>query len=353
MTRGRPARGAALGALLLALLPSPAPAAQEPDLPRLLVLATGGTIASRPDAPQLRGTELVEAVPELARHARLTVEQVASVGSSAMTPDHWLRLARRVNEAFDADPGLAGVLVTHGTDSMEETAYFLHLTVRDERPVVLVGSMRSATAVSADGPANLIAAVRTATSPDARGKGVLVVLNDWIHSARDVRKMDSNRVDTFRSEWGPLGLVDADGVIFRRTLTTRHTTTSAFDVSGVEALPEVALVADFAGHDGSGVLEAGARARGVVLQAFANGRTSPGASRAVEELVARGIPVVLASRVPEGRVMARRRDDAEAEGRPAPVTAGDLAPHKARVLLMLALTRTSDPSGIQRLFDSH
>jgi L-asparaginase len=244
-------------------------------------------------------------VPELAQYADLTVEQFASVGSSAMTPDHWLRLAHRVNEAFAADPSLAGIVVTHGTDSMEETAYFLHLTTRDPRPVVLAGAMRSATAVSADGPANLLAAVRTAIAPSARGMGVLVVLNDWIHSARDVQKMDSNRVDAFRSEWGPLGVVDADGVFFHRQILTGHTTSSEFDLTGLDALPDVAIVADFAGHDGSGLSGWVGRAAGLVLEAFGGGRTSPGATRAAVEVAAGGIPVVLASRVAEGRVMER------------------------------------------------
>jgi L-asparaginase type II len=233
---------------------------------------------------------------------------------------------------------------------MEETAYFLHLTVRDPRPVVLVGSMRNSSAVSADGPANLLSAVRTAVTPEARGKGVLVVLNDWIMSARDVRKMDSNRVDTFRSEWGPLGLVDADGVLFRRALTTRHTAASEFDLAGVEALPEVAVVADFAGHDGTGLAAWAETSEGIVLQAFANGRASPGATRAAGDLAERGFPVVIASRVPEGRVMSRGGSE---DARPRPVTAGDLPPHKARVLLMLALTRTRDAREIQRLFDTH
>lgn len=337
---------------------SPLAARQEPTLPHVLVLATGGTIASRPGATQLQGTELVEAVPEISRYARLTVEQFSNVGSSALTPDHWLRLARRVNEAFAADPALAGVVVTHGTDSMEETAYFLHLTVRDARPVVLAGSMRSANAVSADGPANLLAAVRTAVEPAARGKGVLLVLNDWIHSARDAQKTDSNRVDAFRSEWGPLGVVDADGVFFQRQILTRHTTEAEFDLSGVEALPEVAVVTDFAGHDGSGLSAWSGRVRGMVLEAFGGGRTSPGATRAAVELAATGAPVVVASRVPEGRVMLRNVSPAGGGGsvpmnQAGLVAARDLPAHKARVLLMLALTRSRDAADIQRMFDAY
>ena len=333
------------GGLLLSLLAAAPLAAQQPELPHLLVLATGGTIAGRAGGPSLTGDELVAAVPAL---ERFTVEQFSSVGSSAMTPGHWVRLGKRVNKAFAGDPALAGVIITHGTDSMEETAYFLHLTVKDARPVVMVGAMRNASAVSADGPINLLSAVRTALTPEARDKGVLVVLNEWIHSARDVRKMDSNRVDTFSSEWGPLGLVDSDRVLFRRTLTTRHTTSSELDLSGVAVLPPVAIVADFAGHNGSGLLAWAEQSEGVVLQAFANGRASPGARRAVNDLAGRGAPVVIASRVPEGRVM-----NSQAGNRGWPVTAGDLSPHKARILLMLALTRTKDPVEIQGLFDRY
>lgn len=347
---------------LLGALPADLAAHQaatpEDALPQVLVIATGGTIASRAEAPQVPGNELVEAVPELARHARITTEQFASVGSSAMTPDHWLRLSLRINEAFAADPALAGVIVTHGTDSMEETGYFLHLTVRHERPVVVVGAMRSANAVSADGPANLLSAVRTAVAPAARGKGALIVLNDRIYSARDVQKMDNNRVDAFRSEWGPLGVVDADGVFFQRQLLTRHTGASEFDLAGLEALPDVGVASDFAGHDGSGLRDWVARARGVVLETFGGGRTSPGGTQAAVEVAGGGVPVVLASRVAEGRVMTRNVLPPGGGGsvpmhKAGVIAARDLPAHKARVLLMLALTRTTDGSEIQRMFDTY
>src|SRR5688572_19958605 len=200
------------------VLPSGHAAAQ---LPRVLIITTGGTLG-------LSGAELTQAVPQLAQIAEIKVEEFVRVGSSSIRPTHWIDLSRRINQAFAADRDLAGIIVTHGTDTMEETAFFLHLTVKDERPVVVTGAMRGPTAISADGPANTVSAVRVAVAPKARGQGVLVVLNDWVHSARDVRKMDSNRLDTFRSEWGPLGLVDADRVVFQRSLVTRHTTASEF-----------------------------------------------------------------------------------------------------------------------------
>lgn len=323
-------------------------AAQTP--PRVHVIATGGTIAGRSTGGQLTGAQLVEAVPELEEIADLEVEEFSRIGSSAMTPDHWLRLSRRIGELFDADPGLAGIVVTHGTDTMEETAYFLHLTVDDDRPVVLVGSMRNASAVSADGPANLLSAVRVAGHPHAGGRGVLVVLNDEIHSARDVRKMDNNRVDTFDSEWGPLGVVDPDRVVFRRTVTTRHTTSSELRIDGeVAELPAVPVVADFAGNDGSVLRDwMASGVAGVVVQAFGGGRGSPGMREAVSDAATQGVPVILASRVPEGRVL-----DAMSAPDAGVLSAGDLPPHKARVLLMLALLRERDGAELQRLLDTH
>jgi L-asparaginase len=320
------------------------------ELPRVLVVATGGTIAGRSTGGQLTGAQLVEAVPELALVARFEVEEFARVGSSALTPAHWLRLSRRINEALDGDPGLAGVIVTHGTDTMEETAYFLHLTVDDPRPIVMVGSMRNASAVSADGPANLLAGARVAVTPEASGLGVLVVLNDEVHSARDVRKTDNNRVDTFASsEWGALGVVDSDGVVFRRRIATRHTVDSELRVGSASELPDVPIVADYAGNDGAVLRTLGSdRAAGVVVQAFGGGRMSPGMRAAVEEVTALGVPVVLASRVPEGRVMA-----AAQRLERGVLSAGDLPPHKVRVLLMLALLERRGAAELQHLLDTH
>ncbi len=320
------------------------------ELPRVRVIATGGTIAGQGGAGQLTGAQLVGAVPELAAIARLEVEEFSRIGSSSMTPDHWLRLSRRVGEILGEDRELSGVVVTHGTDTMEETGYFLHLTVDDPRPVVMVGSMRVSTAVSADGPANLLSGVRVAVTPEARERGTLVVLNDEVHSARDVRKMDNNRVDTFVSrEWGTLGVVDADRVVFRRAPATRHTTHSDLRLGAATELPEVAIVADYAGNDGSVLRHvAGSGVAGVVVQAFGGGRASPGMRAAVREVAEARIPVILASRVPEGRVMGS--SEAVARG---VLAAGDLTAHKARIVLMLALLTTSDPARIQSLLDTH
>ena len=342
------ALGGALTAALAVIVSTSAAATQ--DLPRVRVIATGGTIAGQAGRGQLTGALLIAAVPELGEVAEIEVEEFSRIGSSGMTPDHWLRLSRRVNEIFRQDRELSGVLVTHGTDTMEETAYFLHLTVDDVRPVVMVGSMRVSTAVSADGPANLLAGVRVAISREARSRGTLVVLNDEIHSARDVRKMDSNRLDTFASSaWGALGIVDADRVVFHRQITTKHSVESELRIGSAQELPDVPIVTDFAGNDGSVLRMWGdVGVGGVVVQAFGGGRASPEMRQAVADVAALGIPVILASRVPEGRVMGSSQSLERGV-----LAAGDLPPHKARVLLMLALLTTTDASDLQRLLDSH
>ena len=330
------------------LAPAPLPA-QDP--PRILVIATGGTIAGQATGGQLTGAQIVEAVPELEGLARIEVEEFSRVGSSAIGPDHWVRLSRRINEIFATDRDLAGIIVTHGTDTMEETGYFLHLTVEDARPVVMVGSMRNSSAVSADGPANLLSGARVVLEPGAGNRGVLVVLNDEIHSARDVRKTDNNRVHTFVSrEFGMLGIVDADRVVFRRMASTRHTVTSGVQLlPRTDELPRVPIVADFAGND-AGLLRAAFErgADAIVVQAFGGGRASPAVREAYAEIAAAGVPVVLASRVPEGRVMG-----SEEGNRAGLVYAGDLSPHKARVLLMLALQQPRTAVLLQGLFDTH
>ena len=230
-----------------------AAAAQCGDsLPLVWVLSTGGTIsgkgASSTDLAEyksgsLLGEELVRGVPEIQKYARVKVEQITNVSSADITLANWITIANRINRIFSEDPKVAGVVITHGTNTLEETAYFLNLTVKDARPVVVVGSMRPSTAISADGPLNLLNAIRTAISPEARGKGVLIAMNDEINGARDATKTNTYRVETFRApELGYLGYVDADRVSFYRTSTKRHTVNSEFDVRGVEKLPSVEIV---------------------------------------------------------------------------------------------------------------
>lgn len=226
--------------------------ARNKELPLVWVISTGGTIAGRGASStslteyksgSLLGEELVSAVPEIRQFADVKVEQIVNVGSPDLTLDNWITLANRINGIFSDDPKVAGIVVTHGTSTLEETAYFLNLTVKHDRPVILVGAQRPATAIGADGPLNLLNAVRTASSSEARGKGVLIVMNEEINAARDVTKTNTYRVETFRSpELGYLGYVDADKVSFYRTSTKRHSVNSEFDVSRISALPKVDIL---------------------------------------------------------------------------------------------------------------
>jgi L-asparaginase len=345
MSHGHRMSGTSAAVLITLLIGASVLSGQDSSTPRVVILTTGGTIASRPGAEALPGNDLVAAVPELLDYASVSVEEVARIGSSRMTPEVWLRLSERINELFEADDSLQGVVVTHGTDTMEEIGYYLNLTVLDERPVVIVGSMRDATAISADGPANLLDGVRVAVSPDARNRGVMVVLNDEINSARAARKTDNQRVQTFRApELGVLGYADADTVLFYGTAPHRHTAQSEFDLSAVEALPMVPIVIDYAGFDGSTLidwLEKGAS--GVVIQTFAGGRMSAGALASVAEAVERGVPIVVSSRVPGGRIPGSPLVEGS-------ILARELSAHKARVLLMVALAAGVDGEGLQRVF---
>ena len=317
--------------------------------PEVLILTTGGTIASRTDAPFIAGPALVQAVPQLTDHANVRVEEFSVIGSSKMTPEHWLGLAQRINAEFSENDNLAGIVVTHGTDTLEETAYFLDLTVKSDKPVVLVGSMRSADEVSADGPANLINAVRVAISTQAVNQGVLVVLNEDITAARDVWKTDNRRVQTFRgSNVGHIGTVDPDGVRFYHRILQPHTTSSEFDVSGLTDLPSVFILSDFTGIDETLVRNFGNQGMdGLVVRTFAGGRMSNGMLAGLASLAQLGTPTVITSRVPGGRIV-----DAPDYGFSAVVSNGQ-QDNKARILLMLALTRTSELDEIQRIFDTY
>ncbi len=334
--------------------------AQTSPKPVVYVLATGGTISGRGDSPtnltdyrsgSVAGEQLVAGVPEIGRIADVRVEQVANVSSTDIGPTHWLALATRINRIFADEPGVSGVVVTHGTNTLEETAYFLNLTVRHDRPVVLVGSMRPSTAISADGPINLLNGVRTAMAPDARGKGVLVVLNDEINAARDVTKTNTLRVETFRApELGLLGYVDGDRVSFYRASTRRHTARSEFDVSTVTRLPTVAIVYSYSGA-GTAPLDAAVAsgAEGIVIAGTGNGLVSSeerGVLRRIAAMDPAHRPVVVRSaRVGNGRVTPSSEYDALHT-----IAADNLNPQKARVLLMLALTRTRDRAEITRMF---
>ena len=332
-------------------------------LPQVVVLSTGGTIAGRGEsstsfseykAGSLLGTELVDAVPEVAQFARVRVEQVSNVGSSNISLDVWLALAKRIEEIFSGDSDVAGIVITHGTNTLEETAYFLNLTVRSDKPVVLVGAMRPATAISADGPLNLLNAVRAAVAPDSRGKGTLIVLNDEINAARDTTKTNTLRVETFRApELGILGYIDEDRVSYYRSTTKRHTAASEFDVTSLTTLPKVSILYSYIDPDASliqAALKSGAK--GIVFAGTGNGALSVSEETVLKEIAAMPAAskpaLVRSSRVGNGRVIATAEYDALG------VIPGDtLNPQKARILLMLALTKTSDPKELRRIFSEY
>lgn len=315
-------------------------------LPRVHVIATGGTIASSRTG-SLGVDQLLEGVPQLRTVAELSFEQALSTGSSRIVPGDWLVLARAVGDAF-RDPGLAGIVLTHGTDSMEETAYFLDLVVGDERPVVVTGAMRSADAVGADGPANLLNAVRLAAHPEGRRRGTLVLMNDRIHEARRVTKTNTLRVDAFVSPGsGPIGVVDADGPHFTEPPAVRP---PRFDLAGVSALPSVAVDYAYVGAEGVGLYEARRRgADGVVIASFGSGRVSAGQAEEARAALEQGLVVVMSSRVGSGRVLDEYGGGLGTNGRGI-VLAEDLNPQKARVLLVVALTRTRELGELADIF---
>ncbi|HET9405357.1 MAG TPA: asparaginase [Burkholderiales bacterium] len=316
------------------------------NLPLVAILATGGTIANTPSG-RLHAGEVAEAIPALNKVARLEVEEFIRVASSAIGHEHWLPLARRVNELL-SQPRVKGVVVTHGSNTVEETAYFLGLTVKSDKPVVLTAAQRQFTTLSSDSPKNFLQAVRVAAGDEARGKGALVVTNDVIHAARDVSKDISTRLETYSSrDIGALGFVDDDRVTFYRIPVKQHTLATPFDVLRIEELPRVDIVYTYAGADGALIDAAVAHgARGIVIAGFPTGVATPVMDESIRRTVAGDIPVVMTNRGGKGRVMDKKPGEAR------PLVWGDnLTPVKARVLLMLALTATRDRAALQRMFE--
>jgi L-asparaginase len=356
-------RAVALITLALAPLRPVATRAQE-NLPHVHLIATGGTISAR-EGKRLTAEELVSSMPGRDRYARVTHEQFANVASSQLSLEQWLALSRRINQLFETGPELAGVVVTSGTDTLEETAFFLHLTVRDLRPVVVVGSMRNPSTLGYEGAANLLEGVRVAATPEARGKGVLVVLNDEINSARDVTKSDALRLHTFRSrDHGLLGVVDRDRVVFYRDLVQRHTAKGEFDVTALRELPRVDVIMVYQGASGDLIKAAvDAGARGIVLATAGAGATSGTQTEGMDYAARKGVFIVTSTRTGEGRIAPSRPadrppgatppTDAQRLRREFTIAAEDHIPVKARILLMLALTKTNDRAEIQRMFGEY
>lgn len=329
--------------------------------PRVALIITGGTIDSvgtdRLDlawyieaGQRLDSGELLGAVPELSQIAEVHEVPFRRLPSQAISPRDWLELAAEIQRIVD-DSEADGVVITHGTNTLEETAYFLNLVLKTDRPVVIVGAMRPSSGLSADGYLNLLNAVRVAADPASAGIGVLVVLNDTIHGARDVTKTATYRVETFQGrDLGPLGYADGDGRvrIYHRP-AMRHTTSSAFDWSEITDLPRVDVVLSYVGADATMVDAAvAAGAKGIISAGTGAGRPTPDEEKALVRAAEQGVVICQGSRVGSGRAV--RSPGLRKRGW---VATDNLVPWKAKVLLALALTKTTDPDGIQEIIDTH
>ena len=328
-----------------------------PHLANITILATGGTIAGSGStttttvgytAATVGVASLIQAVPELAKVAHVSGEQVFQIASENMNNDYWLKLAKRVNTLL-ARSDVDGIVITHGTDTLEETAYFLDLVVKSDKPVVLVGAMRPSTAISADGPINLYNAVLLAASHDAIGKGVLVALNDQIEAARDVSKSNTSTLDTFRTpDLGMLGYIQGNKAYFYRESTRKHTSATEFDVSQLDKLPQVDIVYGYANVQPvalNALVAAGAK--GIIHDGVGDGSLPLSMVPSLSAARKQGVVIVRASRVGQGIVA---RNGEANDDQLDFVVADTLNAQKARILLMLALTRTSDTKEIQRMF---
>ncbi len=322
---------------------------------RIAILGTGGTIAGFIDstiattgytAGAIDIDVLIKAVPQIRDLADISWEQIANIDSSNMCDEIWLRLAKKIAKLFAE--GIDGVVITHGTDTMEETAYFLNLTIKSDKPVVLVGAMRPSTAISADGPKNLYNAVALVANKEAKNKGVMVAINDKILSARGVVKTHSLNVDAFSSpDFGDLGYIVDGKVFFYNNVTKAHTKNAPFDVSKLTSLPKVDILYSYS-NDGSGVaakalFEHGTK--GIVVAGSGAGSIHKNQKDVLKELLKKGLKVVVSSRVVAGCVAV-----SDSDKKLGFISAEDLNPQKARVLLILALTKTSDPKKIQEYF---
>ncbi|HHH6703387.1 TPA: asparaginase [Escherichia coli] len=303
-------------------------------LPNITILATGGTIAGGGDsatksnytAGKVGVENLVNAVPQLKDIANVKGEQVVNIGSQDMNDNVWLTLAKKINTDCDKTDGF---VITHGTDTMEETAYFLDLTVKCDKPVVMVGAMRPSTSMSADGPFNLYNAVVTAADKASANRGVLVVMNDTVLDGRDVTKTNTTDVATFKSvNYGPLGYIHNGKIDYQRTPARKHTSDTPFDVSKLNELPKV----------------------GIVSAGVGNGNLYKSVFDTLATAAKNGTAVVRSSRVPTG---ATTQDAEVDDAKYGFVASGTLNPQKARVLLQLALTQTKDPQQIQQIFNQY
>lgn len=322
---------------------------------RIAILGTGGTIAGFIDstiattgytAGAIDIDVLIKAVPQIRDLADISWEQIANIDSSNMCDEIWLRLAKKIAKLFAE--GIDGVVITHGTDTMEETAYFLNLTIKSDKPVVLVGAMRPSTAISADGPKNLYNAVALVANKEAKNKGVMVAINDKILSAKGVVKTHSLNVDAFSSpDFGDLGYIVDGKVFFYNNVTKAHTKNAPFDVSKLTSLPKVDILYSYS-NDGSGVaakalFEHGTK--GIVVAGSGAGSIHKNQKDVLKELLKKGLKVVVSSRIQSGSVVVSQEDQNLGF-----ICAQDLNPQKARILLLLALTKTNNNKKIKEYF---
>ena len=332
-------------------------AAENLAKPNIVILATGGTIAGAGatstttvgyTAAVTAVDKLISNVPELKNVANVSGEQVFQIASESITMDNWLTLAKRVNVLLAQD-NVDGIVITHGTDTLEETAYFLDLVVKSNKPVVIVGSMRPGTAMSADGPLNLYRAVILAGNKEAAGKGVMVMLNDTINAGREVTKTITDRVDTFQAPIiGALGVFTGDQPVFYRKSLRKNTTKTEFDITNLTTLPRVDIVYHYAGNAGTMIDAAvNAGAKGIVHAGTGDGSIGKAEYPAVENALKKGLVVVRSARVGSGILARNGEADDDKYGC---IASDNLNPQTARSLLMLALTKTNDVKEIQRMF---
>ena len=322
----------------------------------VVVLATGGTIAGAGataansatyQAAKVPVDKLIAGVPELAELANVRGEQVFQIASESFTNERLLALGKRVAQ-LAKDPGVDGIVITHGSDTLEETAFFLTLVVHTDKPIVLVGSMRPGTSLSADGTLNLYDAVVLAADKESRGKGVLVAMNDDILSGRDVTKRINIKTNAFVSQWGALGTVVEGKTYWFRAPVKRHTMASEFDIEKIDALPTVLIVYG-SGDMGTALYEAAGKAgaKAIIHAGTGNGSVADYAVDTLRKLRAQGVHIIRSARVPDGFVL---RNSEQPDDKYDWIVAHDLNPQKAKILAAVALTRTSDSKELQRIF---
>ena len=334
--------------------------ARAADKPQIVILATGGTIAGAAETGTQSGytsgavtiDAMLKAVPGIEQLADVKGEQIANVGSQDMSFDVLLKVAKRINELAKKNPNIDGFVITHGTDTMEESAYFLNLTVKTDKPVVMVGSMRPSTAVSADGPLNLYNAIAVAADPKAKGRGVLVVMNDQIHAARSLTKTSTTSVETFQSPLrGLIGTTSYGKNTWWNEPTGKHTTETTFDVTNVDKLPRVDII--YADVDmNPDLIDNSVKdgAKGIVIAGVGNGNMNKASIDEAAKAVKEGVVVVRSSRVPTGTV---GRNVEIKDDELGFVASNELNPQKARILLSLALLTDSSPADVQQLYNMY